>query len=226
MKFNLDNREKNKDGKKVMELFKQDYKSTFDYAHFEVNEEKEDLIECERSIKCNLVSAFKNIGNVAFFLAEAKSRLSNGNKGTFMAWYLNLGLSKDFVSFTLMKYNLALAYKQDVGKIMCLTNEMIKRMVGKNSIFTQKDIEAIVNSDDVKETYNSLIKTKSMPDFIEYEPPKFKQSTVSLLRINTEKIQKLKPNQLKKANNYLLKIEESYEKLTMLLEISKDSTEK
>lgn len=216
--FNLGTRkDKSKSAEVATALFEQEYKSTFNYSFFDVESEKEELIECERAIKCNIVAAFKNIGEVAFYLATAKDKMTNGNKGTFMAWYLNLGLSKDFVSFTLMKYNLAVAYNQDVGKVMSLTNEMIKRMVGRNSLMTQNEIEYIVASDDVKEAYRDIIKSKSEPKHIELNVPNYHKSTLALLRLDDKKMGTLKPNQLNKANNYLLKIEEAYDKLIKIL---------
>jgi hypothetical protein len=223
-KFNLEEnrREKaeilKKQPKQSIKLITPDYNSTFDYISFDIPEEdRHELIDCEGAITLTINSMKKKSVDMAIYLTLAKEKLSKGKEGTFMAWYENLGLNKDFVSLLLAKYNLALEFSVEPAKTLEITKEMLRAMVGRTASLTMNETHEILHSEVPRETFKEIMSTKILEWAPSEEEFQYKPETIKLLHIKEDRIKALKPREQKKANNYLKKIEEAYEKLNAIL---------
>ena len=87
------------------------YKSNFNFEEFEITDNL--FIEEIRSIEDKLYKAWNVVQHktkeMCKYLYEAQEKFKTQKDGSFMAWYQSLGLTKDQVSISIMKYKQYLA---------------------------------------------------------------------------------------------------------------------
>ena len=93
--------------KKVKYEIKENYLSDFDFSQYNISEDdKESLLEKEEMIKNSQQVIGKNMYDIAKNLYESQQILSKYGTGSFVEWFKNLGIDKNYVYRMIAKYNL------------------------------------------------------------------------------------------------------------------------
>ena len=136
------------------------YKSDFDFSAYEITDGK--FISEIRNIENNLYIAWNMIQNrtkeMCKYLYEAQEKFKTQKDGSFMAWYKSMGLSKDQVSFSIMKYKQYLEYGENPMALES-SKRTVKYINQNSENLSDEKIEEILNNP--KEAPNIIRELKS-----------------------------------------------------------------
>ena len=136
------------------------YKSDFDFSAYEITDDK--FISEIRNIENNLYMAWNLIQNrtkeMCKYLYEAQEKFKTQKDGSFMAWYKSMGLSKDQVSFSIMKYKQYLEYGKNPMALES-SKRTVKYINQNSENLSDEKIEEILNNP--KEAPNIIKELKS-----------------------------------------------------------------
>ena len=136
------------------------YKSDFDFSAYEITDDK--FISEIRNIENNLYIAWNMIQNrtkeMCKYLYEAQEKFKTQKDGSFMAWYKSMGLSKDQVSFSIMKYKQYLEYGENPMALES-SKRTVKYINQNSENLSDEKIEEILNNP--KEAPNIIKELKS-----------------------------------------------------------------
>lgn len=142
------------------------YKSDFDFSTYEINDDK--FISEIRSIENKLFSAWNLIQNrtkeMCKYLYEAQEKFKTQKEGSFIAWYKSIGLSKDQVSISIMKYRQYLEYGENPMALES-SKRTVKYINQNSENLSEEKIEEILNNP--KEAPNIIkeLKAKAEIDY-------------------------------------------------------------
>ena len=142
------------------------YKSDFDFSAYEINDDK--FISEIRSIEDKLFSAWNLIQNrtkeMCKYLYEAQEKFKTQKEGSFIAWYKSIGLSKDQVSISIMKYRQYLEYGENPMALES-SKRTVKYINQNSENLSEEKIEEILNNP--KEAPNIIkeLKAKAEIDY-------------------------------------------------------------
>ena len=142
------------------------YKSDFDFSAYEINDDK--FISEIRSIENKLFSAWNLIQNrtkeMCKYLYEAQEKFKTQKEGSFIAWYKSIGLSKDQVSISIMKYRQYLEYGENPMALES-SKRTVKYINQNSENLSEEKIEEILNNP--KEAPNIIkeLKAKAEIDY-------------------------------------------------------------
>ena len=130
----------------------EDYQSSFEFEKYEIEEDiKKEVIENEAIIFRN----FRNMSESMYKICKAlyENSLKLKADGSFMAWYENIGLSKDKVSELLKRYDLYMNFPDKAQYITSLSTQAVKLLTGKeldlNIVYDAVDLE-IIKVEDIR----------------------------------------------------------------------------
>ena len=130
----------------------EDYQSSFEFEKYEIEEDiKKEVIENEAIIFRN----FRNMSESMYKICKAlyENSLKLKAEGSFMAWYENIGLSKDKVSELLKRYDLYMNFPDKFQYITSLSTQAVKLLTGKeldlNIVYDAVDLE-IIKVEDIR----------------------------------------------------------------------------
>lgn len=116
---------------KLKAEIKERYKSTFDFETFEIdNDTKNEVIKREANIFKNFEKYSQSSYEICKSLYEVSILLKG--EGSFMAWYQNIGLTKDKVSELLKRWQLYINMPDKIPYIASLSNQAVKIITNKN----------------------------------------------------------------------------------------------
>lgn len=148
----------------------EDYQSSFEFEKYEIEEDiKKEVIENEAIIFRNFRNMSESLYKVCKALYENSLKLKR-SEGSFMAWYENIGLSKDKVSELLKRYDLYMNFPDKAQYITSLSTQAVKLLTGKdldiNIVYDTVELE-LIKVDDIR----CFIEARSTPkkDIIELE---------------------------------------------------------
>ncbi|MGL5902466.1 MAG: hypothetical protein ACRCZO_07220 [Cetobacterium sp.] len=148
----------------------EDYQSSFEFEKYEIEEDiKKEVIENEAIIFRNFRNMSESLYKVCKALYENSLKLKR-SEGSFMAWYENIGLSKDKVSELLKRYDLYMNFPDKAQYITSLSTQAVKLLTGKdldiNIVYDTVELE-LIKVDDIR----CFIEARSTPkeDTIELE---------------------------------------------------------
>ena len=169
------------------------YKSDFDFSAYEITDDK--FISEIRNIENNLYIAWNMIQNrtkeMCKYLYEAQEKFKTQKDGSFMAWYKSMGLSKDQVSFSIMKYKQYLEYGENPMALES-SKRTVKYINQNSENLSDEKIEEILNNP--KEAPNIIreLKTKSEIDYakrLEEINKEIKKFQKKIRQLKTEKME-------------------------------------
>ena len=144
------------------------YKSDFDFSAYEINDDK--FISEIRSIENKLFSAWNLIQNrtkeMCKYLYEAQEKFKTQKDGSFMAWYKSMGLSKDQVSFSIMKYKQYLEYGKNPMALES-SKRTVKYINQNSENLSDEKIEEILNNPKEAPSIIKELKSKAEIDYAE-----------------------------------------------------------
>lgn len=130
----------------------EDYQSSFEFEKYEIEENlKKEIIENEAIIFRN----FRNMSESMYKICKAlyENSLKLKAEGSFMAWYENIGLSKDKVSELLKRYDLYMNFPDKAQYVTSLSIQAVKLLTGKeldlNIVYDAVELE-IIKVDDIR----------------------------------------------------------------------------
>ena len=127
--------------KKVQYEVKETYLSDFDFSEFSISEDdKEKLLEKEELIRNSQQTIAKNLYDIAKSLYESQQILSKYGTGSFVEWFKNLGIDKNYVYRMIAKYNLYQETKEK--KAIDLSVRLIEEMK-KEDLDIEEKIEIV-----------------------------------------------------------------------------------
>ena len=127
--------------KKVKYEVKETYLSDFDFSEFSISEDdKEKLLEKEELIRNSQQTIGKNLYDIAKNLYESQQILSKYGTGSFVEWFKNLGIDKNYVYRMIAKYNLYQETKEK--KAIDLSVRLIEEMK-KEDLDIEEKIEIV-----------------------------------------------------------------------------------
>ena len=127
--------------KKVKYEVKETYLSDFDFSQFSISEDdKEKLLEKEELIRNSQQTIGKNLYDIAKNLYESQQILSKYGTGSFVEWFKNLGIDKNYVYRMIAKYNLYQETKEK--KAIDLSVRLIEEMK-KEDLDIEEKIEIV-----------------------------------------------------------------------------------
>lgn len=139
--------------KKVQYEVKETYLSDFDFSEFSISEDdKEKLLEKEELIRNSQQTIGKNLYDIAKNLYESQQILSKYGTGSFVEWFKNLGIDKNYVYRMIAKYNLYQETKEK--KAIDLSVRLIEEMK-KEDLDIEEKIE-IVKSEKPNEKFKEI----------------------------------------------------------------------
>lgn len=169
------------------------YKSDFDFSAYEITDGK--FISEIRNIENNLYIAWNMIQNrtkeMCKYLYEAQEKFKTQKDGSFMAWYKSMGLSKDQVSFSIMKYKQYLEYGENPMALES-SKRTVKYINQNSENLSDEKIEEILNNP--KEAPNIIreLKSKSEIDYakrLEEINKEIKKFQKKIRQLKTEKME-------------------------------------
>jgi putative uncharacterized protein FNV2253 len=169
------------------------YKSDFDFSAYEITDDK--FISEIRNIENNLYIAWNMIQNrtkeMCKYLYEAQEKFKTQKDGSFMAWYKSMGLSKDQVSFSIMKYKQYLEYGENPMALES-SKRTVKYINQNSENLSDEKIEEILNNP--KEAPNIIreLKSKSEIDYakrLEEINKEIKKFQKKIRQLKTEKME-------------------------------------
>ena len=169
------------------------YKSDFDFLAYEITDDK--FISEIRNIENNLYIAWNMIQNrtkkMCKYLYEAQEKFKTQKDGSFMAWYKSMGLSKDQVSFSIMKYKQYLEYGENPMALES-SKRTVKYINQNSENLSDEKIEEILNNP--KEAPNIIreLKSKSEIDYakrLEEINKEIKKFQKKIRQLKTEKME-------------------------------------
>ena len=167
------------------------YKSDFDFS--EINDDK--FISEIRSIENKLFSAWNLIQNrtkeMCKYLYEAQEKFKTQKEGSFIAWYKSIGLSKDQVSISIMKYRQYLEYGENPMALES-SKRTVKYINQNSENLSEEKIEEILNNP--KEAPNIIkeLKAKAEIDYTKRLEEINKEIKKFQRKIRQLKIEKMK----------------------------------
>ena len=176
----------------TIESIKQ-YESNFDFSAYEITDDK--FISEIRSIENNLYMAWNLIQNrtkeMCKYLYEAQEKFKTQKDGSFMAWYKSMGLSKDQVSFSIMKYKQYLEYGENPMALES-SKRTVKYINQNSEILSDEKVEEILNNP--KEAPNIIkeLKAKAEIDYakrLEEINKEIKKFQKKIRQLKTEKME-------------------------------------
>ena len=176
----------------TIESIKQ-YESNFDFSAYEITDDN--FISEIRSIENNLYMAWNLIQNITKemckYLYEAQEKFKTQKDGSFMAWYKSMGLSKDQVSFSIMKYKQYLEYGENPMALES-SKRTVKYINQNSENLSDEKIEEILNNP--KEAPNIIreLKSKSEIDYakrLEEINKEIKKFQRKIRQLKTEKME-------------------------------------
>ena len=139
--------------KKVKYEVKVNYLSNFDFSEYAISEDdKEKLLEKEELIISSQQTIGKNLYDIAKNLYESQQILSKYGTGSFVEWFKNLGIDKNYVYRMIAKYNLYQETKEK--KAIDLSVRLIEEMK-KEDLDIEEKIE-IVKSEKPNEKFKEI----------------------------------------------------------------------
>ena len=139
--------------KKVKYEVKVNYLSNFDFSEYAIREDdKEKLLEKEELIISSQQTIGKNLYDIAKNLYESQQILSKYGTGSFVEWFKNLGIDKNYVYRMIAKYNLYQETKEK--KAIDLSVRLIEEMK-KEDLDIEEKIE-IVKSEKPNEKFKEI----------------------------------------------------------------------
>ncbi|MEG0236569.1 MAG: hypothetical protein RR648_10545, partial [Cetobacterium sp.] len=125
----------------------EDYQSSFEFDKYEIEEDiKKEVIENEAIIFRNFRNMSDSLYKVCKALYENSLKLKK-SEGSFMAWYENIGLSKDKVSELLKRYDLYMKFPKSFQYVTSLSTQAVKLLTGKdldlNIVYDAVELEII-----------------------------------------------------------------------------------
>jgi len=169
------------------------YKSDFDFSAYEINDDK--FISEIRSIENKLFSAWNLIQNrtkeMCKYLYEAQEKFKTQKEGSFIAWYKSIGLSKDQVSISIMKYRQYLEYGENPMALES-SKRTVKYINQNSENLSEEKIEEILNNP--KEAPNIIkeLKAKAEIDYTKRLEEINKEIKKFQRKIRQLKIEKMK----------------------------------
>ena len=169
------------------------YKSDFDFSAYEITDDK--FISEIRNIENNLYIAWNMIQNrtkeMCKYLYEAQEKFKTQKDGSFMAWYKSMGLSKDQVSFSIMKYKQYLEYGENPMALES-SKRTVKYINQNSENLSDEKIEEILNNP--KEAPNIIKELKSKVEIdyakrLEEINKEIKKFQKKIRQLKTEKIE-------------------------------------
>lgn len=169
------------------------YKSDFDFSAYEINDDK--FISEIRSIENKLFSAWNLIQNrtkkMCKYLYEAQEKFKAQKEGSFIAWYKSIGLSKDQVSISIMKYRQYLEYGENPMALES-SKRTVKYINQNSENLSEEKIEEILNNP--KEAPNIIkeLKAKAEIDYtkrLEEINKEIKKFQRKIRQLKTEKME-------------------------------------
>ena len=144
------------------------YKSDFDFSAYEITDDK--FISEIRNIENSLYMAWNLIQNrtkeMCKYLYEAQEKFKTQKDGSFMAWYKSMGLSKDQVSFSIMKYKQYLEYGKNPMALE--SSKRTGKFINQNSEnLSDEKIEEILNNPKEAPSIIKELKSKAEIDYAE-----------------------------------------------------------
>ena len=176
----------------TIESIKQ-YESNFDFSAYEITDDN--FISEIRSIENNLYMAWNLIQNrtkeMCKYLYEAQEKFKTQKDGSFMAWYKSMGLSKDQVSISIMKYKQYLEYGENPMALKS-SKRTVKYINQNSENLSDEKIEEILNNP--KEAPNIIreLKSKSEIDYakrLEEINKEIKKFQRKIRQLKTEKME-------------------------------------
>ena len=139
--------------KKVKYEVKVNYLSNFDFSEYAISEDdKEKLLEKEELIISSQQTIGKNLYDIAKNLYESQQILSKYGTGSFVEWFKNLGIDKNYVYRMIAKYNFYQETKEK--KAIDLSVRLIEEMK-KEDLDIEEKIE-IVKSEKPNEKFKEI----------------------------------------------------------------------
>lgn len=131
----------------------EDYQSSFEFDKYEIEEDiKKEVIENEAIIFRNFRNMSDSLYKVCKALYENSLKLKK-SEGSFMAWYENIGLSKDKVSELLKRYDLYMKFPKSFQYVTSLSTQAVKLLTGKdldlNIVYDAVELE-IIRVEDIR----------------------------------------------------------------------------
>ena len=140
------------------------YKSNFNFEEFEITDNL--FIEEIRSIEDKLYKAWNVVQHktkeMCKYLYEAQEKFKTQKDGSFMAWYQSLGLTKDQVSISIMKYKQYL--ESENPKALDSSVRTVKYLNQNSKNLSKEKIQEIIDN---PEEASQIIK-KIQNDKLEY----------------------------------------------------------
>ena len=169
------------------------YKSDFDFSAYEITDDK--FISEIRNIENNLYIAWNMIQNrtkeMCKYLYEAQEKFKTQKDGSFMAWYKSMGLSKDQVSFSIMKYKQYLEYGENPMALES-SKRTVKYINQNSENLSDEKIEEILNNPKKAPNIIKELKSKVEIDYakrLEEINKEIKKFQKKIRQLKTEKME-------------------------------------
>ncbi|MGL5595452.1 MAG: hypothetical protein ACRDDK_05295 [Cetobacterium sp.] len=180
----------------LQEKFQEDYKSTFEFNKYNIDEDtKREVIENEALIFRNFRTMSESMYKVCKALYETSVKLKADK--SFQAWYENIGLGKDKVSELLKRYDLYIKFPKSFQYVTELSNQAVK-------LLTAEKLDSRILYDAVE---GNIRKVEDIKEFIENRTSP-KEDVIDLEDSGEYKVNPLVQKETKKCVNY-----KSFEKL-------------
>lgn len=180
----------------LQEKFQEDYKSTFEFSKYNIDEDtKREVIENEALIFRNFRTMSESMYKVCKALYETSVKLKADK--SFQAWYENIGLGKDKVSELLKRYDLYIKFPKSFQYVTELSNQAVK-------LLTAEKLDSRILYDAVE---GNIRKVEDIKEFIENRTSP-KEDVIDLEDSGEYKVNPLVQKETKKCVNY-----KSFEKL-------------
>lgn len=118
--------------------------SKFNFKNYEISDsEREEVEEQEEK----LINSFRKYRNNLYDICNSLAIIEKVLKpsGSFMEWYMSIGLTKDMVSIYLKRWSLYCYFNEHKEKIFSLSDQAIKIL--SNNQVSYDDAKAILDSD-------------------------------------------------------------------------------
>lgn len=167
------------------------YQSQFNFDKFEIQPNDKDLLlQSEQIISNSQKQMMKNLYEIAKNLYDSQQILSNYHSGSFVEWFENLGLKKDYVYRMIDKFklaqetnirnavNLPVRIIQNIKKLDIDINQKIEIIKSDNP---RKKIEEISHSEKSELTELEILKIQ-----LRYHTKKVKEIKAKISIIENE----------------------------------------
>lgn len=134
-----------------------DYKSTFDFVKYEIEDIKESLVVCEEAVVFHNAKSNEHKFKMAEALHTANNELASRGNGIYVAWCDNLGITRNKSADMINAYNLYL--ETNNTKALELPVRVVRGLNKEKDKISSDQILKVVEADKPSETFEEVKKS-------------------------------------------------------------------